>query len=40
MNQNVVYIGIDVDEVHYHGSVLDQCMGELSGLSCGAAYVP
>jgi len=29
MNQNVVYVGIDVDDVSYHGSALDRHTGEV-----------
>jgi hypothetical protein len=29
MNQNVVYVGIDVDDVQYHGSALDRQTGEV-----------
>ena len=34
MNQNVIYIGIDVDDVHYHGSALDKCTGEILDFRC------
>jgi hypothetical protein len=34
MNQNVIYVGIDVDDVHYHGSVLDQHTGEVLDFRC------
>ena len=34
MNQNVIYIGIDVDDVHYHGSALDKCTGEILDFQC------
>ena len=34
MKQNVVYVGIDVDDVHYHGSVLDRCSGEVLDFRC------
>jgi len=34
MSQNVVYIGIDVDDVRYHGSALDQCTGEVLDFQC------
>ena len=36
MNQNVIYIGIDVDDVRYHGSALDKHTGEVSGFSLPA----
>ncbi len=29
MDQNVIYVGIDVDDVHYHGSALDKRTGEV-----------
>ena len=29
MNQNVIYVGIDVDDERYHGSALDKRMGEV-----------
>ena len=29
MDQNVIYIGIDVDDVRYHGSALDKSTGEV-----------
>jgi hypothetical protein len=29
MSQYVIYVGIDVDDVRYHGSALDQCAGEV-----------
>jgi hypothetical protein len=29
MNRNVVYVGIDVDDVQYHGSALDRQTGEV-----------
>ena len=34
MSQNVIYIGIDVDDVRYHGSALDQCTGEVLDFRC------
>ena len=34
MNQNVVYVGIDVDDVQYHGSVLDRQSGEVLDFRC------
>ena len=36
MSQNVIYVGIDVDDVRYHGSALDQCTGELVDFQCRA----
>ena len=34
MNQNVIYIGIDVDDVQYHGSALDKSTGEVLDFRC------
>ena len=34
MNQNVVYGGIDVDDVSYHGSALDRHTGEVLDFHC------
>ena len=34
MNQNVIYIGIDVDDVRYHGSALDKHTGEVLDFHC------
>ncbi len=34
MNQNVVYVGIDVDDERYHGSALDKCTGEALDFQC------
>ena len=34
MNQNVVYVGIDVDDVSYHGSALDRHTGEVLDFRC------
>ncbi len=34
MNGNVVYVGIDVDDVQYHGSALDRQTGEVLGFQC------
>ncbi len=36
MNQNVVYVGIDVDDVSYHGSALDKHTGEVLDFHCSA----
>jgi hypothetical protein len=33
MSGTVVYVGIDVDDVQYHGSVLDRQTGEVLGFS-------
>ena len=34
MNENVVCVGIDVDDVQYHGSALDRRTGEVVGFQC------
>lgn len=34
MNQNVVYVGIDVDDVQYHGAALDKATGEILNFRC------
>ena len=34
MNRNVVYVGIDVDDVQYHGSALDRQTGEVLSFQC------
>lgn len=34
MRQNVVYVGIDVDDVHYHDCALDPGTGEALGFQC------
>ncbi len=34
MNQNVVYVGIDVDDVSYHASALDRRTGEVLDFRC------
>ena len=34
MSQNVVYVGIDVDDVHYHGSALDKATGDVLEFQC------
>lgn len=34
MDKNVIYVGIDVDDVHYHGSALDKATGELLNFRC------
>jgi len=34
MNGNVVYVGIDVDDVQYHGSALDRRTGEVLSFQC------
>jgi hypothetical protein len=34
MNGNVVYVGIDVDDVQYHGSALYRRTGEVPSFQC------
>jgi hypothetical protein len=34
MSQNVIYAGVDVDDVRYHGSALDQRTGEVLDFHC------
>ena len=34
MNQNVIYIGFDVDDTQYHGSALNTQTGEVISLKC------
>jgi hypothetical protein len=34
MNGNVVYVGLDVDDVQYYGSALDRRTGEVLSLHC------
>ncbi len=34
LNQNVVYVGIDIDDVSYHGSALDRHTGEVLDFQC------
>lgn len=34
MNQNIVYVGIDVDDVRYHGSALNPSTGEILAFHC------
>ena len=36
MSQNIVYVGIDVDDTRYHGSALDPCTGEVLDFQCRA----
>ncbi|MDH3317910.1 MAG: transposase, partial [Gammaproteobacteria bacterium] len=36
MSQNVIYVGIDVDDVRYHGSALDKRTGEVLDFYCRA----
>ena len=34
MKQNVIYIGLDVDDTQYHGSALDTDTGEVMSFKC------
>jgi hypothetical protein len=34
MNQNVIYIGIDVGDERYHGCALDKSTGEMLDFRC------
>ena len=34
MSQNVVHVGIEVDDVHYHGSALDKYTGKVLEFQC------
>jgi hypothetical protein len=34
MSGNVVCVGIDVDDIQYHGSALDRQTGEVLGFQC------
>ena len=34
MSQNVIYVGIDVDDVRYHGSALDKRTGDVLDFQC------
>ena len=34
MKQNIIYIGLDVDDTHYHGSALDKSTGEVLAFKC------
>ena len=36
MNLNVIHVGIDVDDVRYHGCALDQRTGEALQFQCRA----
>jgi transposase len=36
MSGNVIYVGIDVDDVQYHGSALDRRTGEILSFHCRA----
>jgi hypothetical protein len=34
MNQSTIYVGIDVDDVRYHGSALNPRTGEMTAFDC------
>jgi hypothetical protein len=34
MNQNIVYVGLDVDDTEYHGSAVDKTTGEIIHFKC------
>jgi len=34
MKQNIIYVGLDVDDTQYHGSALDQSTGEVIDFRC------
>lgn len=34
MNQNIVYVGLDVDDTEYHGSAVDKTTGEVIDFRC------
>jgi hypothetical protein len=34
MNQNILYVGLDVDGAHYDGSVFNKNRGEVIDLKC------
>jgi len=34
MSQNIVYVGIDVDDASYHGCALNQRTGEVRDFHC------
>ena len=34
MNQRILYVGLDVDDTHYHGSALSQETGEVLQFQC------
>jgi len=34
MNQTVIYVGLDVDDTHFHGSALDKRSGEFIDFKC------
>ena len=34
MKQNILHIGLDVDDTQYHGSALNQTTGEILDFQC------
>ena len=34
MKQNIIHIGLDVDDTQYHGSALDKNTGEVLNFKC------
>jgi hypothetical protein len=34
MKQNIIYVGLDVDDTQYHGSALDKNTGEVITFKC------
>ena len=34
MNENIVYVGLDVDDTQYHGSAVDKTTGEILHFKC------
>ena len=34
MNTNIIHVGLDVDDTHYHGSALDNNTGEVIEFKC------
>ena len=40
MSQHVIYVGVDVDDVRYHGSALDKRTGEVLDFQCRATFHP
>jgi len=34
MKQNIIYVGLDVDDTQYHGSALDKKTGEVISFKC------
>ena len=34
MKQNILYVGLDVDDIQYHGSALNKDTGEVCDFKC------